>query len=266
VTILSVGEAAGAGLVASVGLMVAVWLVSLVRRDASLIDRFWGLGFVVLAWLYRLTAPPGVSWEGWLLVGLVTVWGLRLSVYLTWRNWGCGEDPRYRAMRQAAGESFPLRSLVTVFLLQAGLLWGISLALLPGVRAGRSPDRLLVVAGVTLWMVGFAFESVGDWQLARFKADPAHRGRVLDRGVWRWTRHPNYFGDACLWWGFFACSAAAGGWWTAFAPVLMNVLLLRVSGVALLERGLVETKPAYRDYVARTSAFIPRPPKRVPGR
>ncbi len=264
-TTLSAGEAAVAGLAGSVGLMGAVWLASLVRRDASLIDRAWGLGFVVAAWLYRLTAPPGGSWEGWLLVGLVTVWGLRLSAYLTWRNWGRGEDPRYRAMRQAAGRSFPLRSLVTVFGLQAVLLWIISLALLPGARAGGRPERWLVGAGVALWMVGFVFEALGDWQLARFKADPSTRGRVLDRGVWRWTRHPNYFGDACLWWGFFACSAAAGGWWTVFAPALMNVLLLKVSGVALLERGLVESKPAYRDYVARTSAFIPRPPKRAAG-
>jgi steroid 5-alpha reductase family enzyme len=251
------------GLVVTLSLMTLVWVGSLIKRDASIIDVFWGLGFVLLAWLYVSLTEPSTA-RSHLLAILVTLWGVRLSAYILWRNWGKGEDYRYRAMRESDPGSFARRSLFTVFWLQALLLWAISMPLLQAARsAGPAGLAPLDVLGLACFLVGFSFEAGGDWQLARFKRDPANRGRVLDRGFWRYTRHPNYFGDAAVWWAFFCFAAATpGGYWTIFSPVLMTFLLLRVSGVALLERGLREAKPGYRDYVERTSAFFPWFPRR----
>jgi len=195
---------------------------------------------------------------------LASVWGLRLSGYITWRNRRRGEDRRYAAMRERHGPRFAVRSLFTVFLLQALLLWVIAFPLFAAVRgewAGAAAVPL-AAAGSAIWLAGFLFESLGDLQLARFKRDPANRGRVLDRGLWRYTRHPNYFGDILVWWGLYLVACARGGWWTAFAPALMTVFLARVSGVTLLEKQLVESRPGYRDYIRRTSALIPRPLRR----
>ncbi len=254
-------HAALAGLGATLALVTLVWLVSLAKRNVSIVDVFWGLGFVVLAWLYRATAPDP-TFRALLVSLLGTVWGLRLSGYILWRNWGRGEDYRYRDMRQRRGARFPVVSLWTVFWLQGVILWVVALPIFAAARAAGPPGlTLLDAAGVTLFAVGLWFETVGDLQLARFKADPANRGKVMDRGLWRFTRHPNYFGDAVVWWGFFAFAAATGAWWSAVGPALMTVLLLRVSGVSLLERGLAESKPGYRAYIERTSAFVPWFPK-----
>ena len=249
------------GLLAVLGLASVVWLVSLVRRDASLADVFWGLGFVALAWLYR-DLGDAESLRAALVPALVTIWGARLSAHILWRSRGRGEDPRYAAMRRRWGARFPLVSLFTVFWLQAAVLWIVALPLLQ-VQTAPAAWSWLDGLGVALFVAGFAFEAVGDLQLLRFRADPANRGRVLDRGLWRYTRHPNYFGDATLWWGL-GCLALAtpGGAWTLAGPALMTFLLRRVSGVTLLEKGLHETRPGYRDYVTRTSPFFPRPPRR----
>ena len=253
------------GLLVALGLTTLVWLVSLIKRDASIIDIFWGLGFVTLAWFYRSRVPIE-SFRQTLVPLLVTLWGLRLATYIFWRNRGQGEDYRYAAMRQKWGSRFPLLSLFIVFWLQGFLFWLIGMPLLQ-VQVCRQPTgwSWLDLLGLTLFAVGFFFEAVGDWQLARFKADPTNKGKVLDRGLWRYTRHPNYFGDATLWWGFgcFAFATTAG-LWTLFSPILMSLLIIKVSGVALLEKGLTEAKPQYRDYVRRTSAFLPRPPRRLP--
>jgi len=250
------------GLAAVLGMMTLVWVASLLKRDASLVDVFWGLGFVVVAWIdLLLCQSPDL--RGRIVVGLVTLWGLRLSLYILWRNRGHGEDYRYREMREKRPGTFAVWSLFVVFWFQALLVWGIA-APLYQVQRGTGSDRLgpLDILALALFAVGFAFEAGGDWQLARFKADPNNRGQVMDRGFWRYTRHPNYFGDAVVWWSFFCFAAATpGGWWTVYAPVLMTVLLMRVSGVTLLEKKLQETKPAYRDYAERTSAFIPWPPR-----
>ena len=249
------------GLAVAAGLMILVWLASLVRRDASLVDRVWGLGFVLLGWFYFAVAPHR---HNALAALLVTVWGLRLSAYLAWRNWGRGEDRRYAAMREKHGRRFAVVSLFTVFLLQALLMWIIAFPLLPAARpadagwGGAAP----ALAGMIVWLTGLVFETVGDGQLARFKRDPQNRGRVLDTGLWRYTRHPNYFGDMLVWWGLYLVAAASGGWWTLFSPLLMTLFLARVSGVTLLERHLQETRPGYRDYVRRTSALVPLPPRR----
>ena len=253
------------GLVVALGLLTLVWVGSVVRRDASLVDRFWGAGFVVLAVYYWTTAEAASVQSGTasaVVLGLVALWGVRLSGYLTWRNWGHGEDYRYQAMRQKTGPKFWWTNLLTVHYLQAVIMWFVSLPLLAGLQGQASIRHPLVWLGFVLFAVGFYFEAAGDWQLTRFRANEANRGRVLDSGVWRYTRHPNYFGDACLWWGFYGIAVAADGGWTVLSPLVMTGLLLKVSGVALLEKKLVETKPQYRDYVARTSSFLPMPPRR----
>ncbi len=250
------------GLGAALALMTLVWLASLPKRDASIIDAFWGPGFALLAWWYFARGPQeGV--RQLLVPVLVSLWGLRLALFIAWRNRGLGEDYRYAAMREKYGAKFPWLSLVIVFWLQAVLLWLIAMPLLQVQSTARPPGLTWLDAlGLTFFSVGFFFETVGDYQMARFKADPDNRGKVLDRGLWRTTRHPNYFGDATLWWGL-SCFALAtpGSAWILVSPILMTFLLLRVSGVALLEKGLRKTKPAYAEYERRTSAFFPWPPK-----
>jgi steroid 5-alpha reductase family enzyme len=244
--------------------MLLLWFASLRLRDASIVDSFWGLGFVIAAWSYFALTPDGYLGRKWLVVALVTIWGLRLSVHIFLRNRGKGEDFRYQQWRQEHGARWPLRSLFQVFFLQGFLMWVISNPLLAAQQAA-TPDRLtaLDLLACLVWLVGFIFEAAGDHQLARFRADPANRGKVLDMGLWRYTRHPNYFGDAAQWWAFgLLALATPGGYWTLYSPLLMTLLLLRVSGVTLLEKSLAETKPAYRDYVRRTSSFFPWFPRR----
>lgn len=252
--------AALAGLALTLGLMALIWVASLRRQDASLVDRFWGLAFVVLIWWYAAALGSSGIVTALALV-LVTIWGARLSLYITWRNWGRGEDYRYRAMREAGGPGWARRSLVTVFALQGALAWVIAMPLLAIVAGTRPAQPILLALGLGCWAIGMLFEAGGDWQLARFRADPVRRGAVLDTGLWRYTRHPNYFGDAMCWWGYFLLAASVGGWWTIGSPILMTVLLMKVSGAALLERNLTGTKPAYREYIRRTSAFWPRSPR-----
>jgi len=253
---------AAMALAAVVVMMTVVWVFSVGKRDASIIDIFWGLGFILVAWIYFWLSEASTA-RKCLIVALVTLWGLRLSLYILWRNWGKAEDYRYRAMRAKDPRGFPLRSLYSVFWLQAILLWAISMPLLQAQRAATPTGLVwLDLLGLVFFVIGFVFEAGGDWQLARFKADPANRGKVLNRGFWRYTRHPNYFGDAMVWWGFFLLAAATpGSLWTIYSPIVMTLLLLRVSGVALLEKGLKESRPGYQEYVERTSAFFPWFPK-----
>lgn len=249
-----------------VAVMVALWLLSLARRDVSIVDIWWGPGFALLACVaFALAGTPGP--RGALLVGLTSLWGLRLGLHLFWRNHGQDEDPRYARMRRHHGARFPWISLATVFGLQGLLQWFVSLPLqVAQLVPGGAPFGVLDALGVALFATGLFFETVGDLQLARFRADPANQGRVMDRGLWRYTRHPNYFGDCLVWWGLFAIALATpAGWLTIASPLAMTWLLLRVSGVALLERSLVRTRPAYRDYIESTSAFLPRPPRRSRG-
>jgi steroid 5-alpha reductase family enzyme len=243
------------------GLMIALWLVSLARRDASIIDPFWGAGFAVVAWITGGLNGPHQA-RTWWLIGLTTLWGLRLAAFLWWRNRSHPEDRRYAAMRAHHGPRFWWVSLFTVFLLQAVLLWFVSLPIqIAGVVNSGAPLGWLDAIGTVLYLVGLFFESVGDWQLARFKADPANRGRVMDRGLWRYTRHPNYFGDFCVWWGLYLIASAGGAWWTIGSPLLMSILLLKVSGVTLLESTIADRRPDYAAYQARTNAFFPGRPK-----
>jgi steroid 5-alpha reductase family enzyme len=242
--------------------VVLLWLVSLRLRNASIIDLFWGFGFVVIAWVAWLVLTSGGGSRRRLLLVLATAWGLRLAGYLTWRNTGKGEDFRYRAMRERWGPRFPLVSLVTVFLLQAVLMLVVSLPVQAGMLTGGAVG-IAGVIGVVLWAAGVVFETIGDLQLARFKRDPANRDIVMDRGLWRYTRHPNYFGDFCVCWGFYLIALTAATWWTAAGPLLMSFLLLRVSGVSLLEKDIGSRRPGYAEYVRRTNAFFPGKPKEV---
>ena len=277
------GAILAANAAAAAALFAVLWLASLRLRNASIVDPFWGAGFVL------------VAWTTWCLVGrplggplvlavLVTIWGLRLSLFLAWRNWGHGEDRRYRAMRDYHGARFWWVSLGTVFGLQAAILWFIALPLQFGIGNAASPAVIepmktsgladsgvfpwpsgmglgLAFLGMAVWLAGLVFESLADWQMARFQADPAHRGRVLSTGLWRYSRHPNYFGDACVWWGLYLVAASLGAWATVASPIAMTFLLLKVSGVSLLEKTIVDRRPEYTDYIRRTNAFIPGPPR-----
>ena len=245
------------------GLMLGTWVVSLRLRDASIVDVVWAMGFVLVAWIgFALADGPLV--RKLLVAVLVTVWGVRLSAHMLRLRRGHGEDFRYRAMRVRHGRRFPIVSLFTVYGLQAVGMWAVSLP----VQAAQqlpSPSGLTWwdLAGVALWSVGMAFEVGGDRQLARFRADPANRGKVMDRGLWRYTRHPNYFGDFCVWWGLFLVALSAdGALWEAIAgPLTMTLIFTKVFGVPLMEGHLSRTKEGYADYVRRTSAFFPCPPR-----
>ncbi|HNT76378.1 MAG TPA: DUF1295 domain-containing protein [Anaerolineae bacterium] len=245
------------------GLMTVLWLVSLALKNSSIVDIFWGTGFVITAWAAFLITPGGVAARKVLICGIVTVWGLRLSLHLLIRNWSKPEDFRYQKWRKEAGPSWWWKSFFKVFFLQGVIMWIVAAPLLAA-QIGVRPRQLtwLDFLAILLWLVGFFFEAVGDWQLARFKANPVNKGKVLDTGVWRYTRHPNYFGDAMQWWAYYLIALAAGGWWTIFSPILMTGLLLRVSGVTLLEKSLKETKPGYKEYAERTSEFIPWFPRK----
>lgn len=243
--------------------MLGLWVASVRLRDASIVDVYWGPGFAVIAW--TAVAVAGASPRGLLAAALATAWGGRLGVHLARRRRGLGEDRRYAAMRSAHGDRFPLVSLFTVFLLQAALLWIVSLPLQAAAAAGGRPGAL-DAAGAALCLAGLAIEAVADAQLARFLGRPNSRGRVMDEGLWGWSRHPNYFGDSVVWWGLGLVGAAAGAPWTLVGPIVMTALLVKVSGVALLESTIGARRPGYAEYAARTSAFLPWPPRRSSGR
>lgn len=252
-------HAAALGFAAGLAIAVAVWAASVALRDVSIVDSAWS----ALVW-----APAGVAlWalpqpgpRAAVVLGLAAVWALRLAAYITWRHRGQDEDHRYRAIRARNEPHFAWKSLYLVFGLQAMLAWVVALPLL-GALASPAPWGWLDAVGIALFVLGFAIEAVADAQLARFKADPGNRGRVMAGGLWRYSRHPNYFGEFCLWWGLWLVAASAGAWWTVVSPLLMSVLLLKVSGVVLLERDIGERRPAYRHYAARTSAFFPWRPR-----
>ncbi len=249
-------------LAAAAALMTAGWLVSLAIRNVTVVDSLWGVGFVLIAWI-TFGLSEGYPGRSRLVAVLTTLWGLRLCAYLTWRNWGKGEDPRYGSWRRASGDRFWIVSLFKVFWLQALFLWVISMVVqIPQVPGEPAHFTAWDAAGALLWAVGFFFEAVADAQLARFKADPGNKGRVMDRGLWRYSRHPNYFGESLIWWGLFLIALSVpGGAWTVISPAVISLVLLKMTGVALTERTIVETRPAYRDYQRRTSAFIPWFPK-----
>ena len=248
----------GVALGALLAVGAAAWLVSLRTRDVSFVDSLWSLFFVVAAAVFAAFAQP-LGARAMLVLALVAAWALRLGVHITLRNWGAPEDHRYQAIR-AKNEPFWIKSLYVVFGLQALLAGLVALPLMPAILQRVELGWIDVVATL-LWVTGFYFEAVGDLQLTRFKRDPGSAGKVLDTGLWRYTRHPNYFGDFCVWWAFYLFAVAAGGWWSVASPLVMSALLLKVSGVALLEATITQRRPEYAEYVRRTPAFFPGPPK-----
>lgn len=258
-----------------------LWLRSLKTKNVSVVDIYWGLGFAIVAivsglgvWLsifqsetsaHQSGSTPGFGRLSLMQIGLacmVVLWGTRLATYLAIRNGGKPEDYRYAAMRKNWGNRFELRSLFTVFILQSVLIWFISLPVQLAM-IGRVEETIRFGIGGLIWLTGFLFESIGDWQMYRFKQDQSNRGKVMNRGLWRYTRHPNYFGDFLIWWGIFIVAAQPGSWWwTILCPSLMSFLLLRVSGVTLLESSLKSRIEGYEEYIRQTSSFFPRPPKK----
>jgi steroid 5-alpha reductase family enzyme len=250
----------GLGLIISI--LTLLWLYSLVIRDSSIIDTFWGVGFAILAWFYCYAQPEAWTPRNVLLCSLVTIWGLRLGLHIGIRNHGKGEDYRYQQFRQQGGKHYWWVSYLRVFVMQGFLMWIIAAPLLIA-QTYRGNLTSLDYLSIAIWLVGFLFEFIGDWQLAHFKQNPQNKGKVMDKGLWKYTRHPNYFGDTLLWWGYFGLSLSApGAWLYIFSPILMSFLLMQVSGVTLLEKSLVKSKPQYQDYIRKTSAFFPMLPKK----
>lgn len=237
----------------------AGWLLSLPLRNVSIVDIMWSLMFLLASITYAMAhVAPGP--RAWLVIGLVSLWSIRLAAFIGWRNFGKDEDFRYQKIRANNEPGFAVKSVYLVFGLQAGLAWVISLPLLAAINS-TTPLGWLDALGVMLWFIGLVFEAGGDWQLSRFKGDPVNRGKVLDTGLWRYTRHPNYFGDFCVWWGFFLIALSSGAWWSVVGPLVMSILLLKVSGVALLEKYIADRRPDYNAYIQRTNAFFPGPPR-----
>ena len=243
--------------------MSILWVISIILKNVSIVDLFWGFGFVITSTFYFLCTNGNENRKLLILI-LVACWGLRLSVYLSWRNRGKGEDFRYVQFRQKYGENrYWWISFFQVFLLQGILMWLISAPLLAAqFYGGNNSLGFMDFLGILLWGTGMLFESGGDIQLARFKAIPENKGKVLDRGFWRYTRHPNYFGDSVVWWGFGLICLSAGSYLPLLGSLLMTVLIIKVSGVALLEKSLKTAKPEYKEYIRKTSSFLPWFPRK----
>ncbi len=244
---------------AIIAVAIAFWVISLVRNDVSTVDSLWSLMFLVMLGIY-LSVADTAGPRAWLVLLMVAVWAIRLSAFITIRNHGEPEDHRYQTIRQNNEPNFRFKSLYIVFGLQALLAGFIALPLIFA-ASGTAPLNWLDFVGIALWLLGMYFEVVGDHQLKKFRDNRDNHGKVLNSGLWALTRHPNYFGEFTLWWGYYCLALAAGGWWTIFAPLLMTVLLLKVSGVSLLESNISERRPAYAEYVKTTNAFFPGWPK-----
>jgi steroid 5-alpha reductase family enzyme len=249
-------------LLAAFGMMSLCWLASLALGDVSIVDILWAPAFAVVGWLCAGLAPV-TGPRGWMVLGLVTLWAVRLGSHILarWLRHG-REDYRYAAIRAKRGPNFPLTSLFWIFWLQALLLWIISLPLQAAVGAAAPLNGFDWLGGV-IALSGIVIEAVADAQLTRFRARPAGGADVLDTGLWAWSRHPNYFGDFLLWWGIWIVAVAGGApLWTALGPIVMSALLLHYSGAGLMEDTIAVRRPAYREYTKRTSLFFPWPPRR----
>ncbi|MBD3647963.1 MAG: DUF1295 domain-containing protein [Pseudomonadales bacterium] len=239
-----------------------LWAVSVVIRDASIIDIFWGFGLVLCNFVTLALGDDHIAPRQWLVHALVTLWGLRLSIHLLIRNAGTGEDPRYRKWREEGGPNWWIATWYRIYLLQGAILLVVAApVIVVNQDSPQPPLGWLDFIGVLVWLGGFLFEVIGDQQLVNFKRDPENQGKVMDRGLWRYTVHPNYFGDATQWWGLWLIVAGApGGFWTFVGPLLMTLVFIRVSN-GVLERALSRKRPGYDDYILRTSRFVPMPPK-----
>ena len=249
------GEVMSSAAIGIVALMLSTWVISLIKKNASIVDIVWGLGFVLVAWISRAVAD-GDNARQWLLTVMTSVWGLRLGIYLLWRNSGHGEDFRYRSMRKHWGPRFPLISLVTVFGLQGTLMWIVSLPVQLGQSDATPKIGPLAVIGVLVYLIGLFFEVVGDAQLARFKADSANAGKVMDQGLWKFTRHPNYFGEIMMWWGIFIFALILGlPIYFIVSPLTITAVLYFIS-TPILEKKMSE-REEWEEYAKATPMLIP---------
>jgi steroid 5-alpha reductase family enzyme len=228
------------------------WMLSLITDKVSHVDSMWSLFFLLAGYSVALLNYE-LSPRIWLVLTLLTIWSVRLCIHIAWRN---------VVIRQNNEPNFWFKSIYIVFGLQAVLAWIISLSIY-GALDGDTSFKALDYIALVLVLFGLYWEIVGDYQLSRFKANPVNKNAVLNTGLWRYTRHPNYFGECCVWWGFFLFALAAGAWWAIISPILMTLLLLKVSGVSLLESTITERRPAYLHYIKTTNAFIPGMPKHV---
>ena len=247
-----------AGLTAAIGAAIGTWLLSILLRDVSIADAVWPLLFALMATIYVLMAPE-VGTRSYLVFFLVTLWASRLGSFVLRRNWRMPEDRRYQRMRHANAPGFWMKSLYMVFGMQAVLAWIISLPLL-GAMLGSSPIGSLGFAGTVACTLGIALEAIADQQLSSFKSNPANRDQVLTSGLWRYSRHPNYFGEICIWWGFFLIALDVGAWWSILSPLLLTYLI-RWMSVAVLETNICERRPGYRHYIRWANALVPTPPR-----
>ena len=244
-------------------LMVILWLISIPLKNVSIVDAFWGMGFVVVNATYFILEPHSYT-RTIVVLALVSIWGIRLSAYLFKRNYGKEEDFRYQEFRRHYGVNrYWWVSFFQVFILQGSLIMIVSLPLF-GIYGETANNELNSIDYIALlcWCIGFLFESVGDYQLTKFKKNPANKGAILKTGLWRYTRHPNYFGDATVWFSFGLFSVASGGYWHFIGALVMIYLIIKISGVAMLEKSLKKTKPGYKEYVESTNTFIPWFPKK----
>jgi steroid 5-alpha reductase family enzyme len=238
--------------------MFAAWLLSLPLRSVAIVDVFWGMAVASagLTWLLQADGSP----RGALAVLLAVLWATRLALHILWRSRGKPEDRRYREIRARNEPNFAFKSLYLVFALQAVLAWLIAAPLF-GAALSTGPLGLPDLAAALLWLAGFLIQASADLQMVRFQQRPDADRAVMNQGLWRYSRHPNYFGEALMWWSLWLIAAAGGAWWTFFGPLLLTFLLLRVSGVALTEKDIASRRPEYQDYIRRTSAFVPLPPR-----
>jgi steroid 5-alpha reductase family enzyme len=249
---------------AVVVVLAVTFAVALRQGRHAVVDVAWGLGFVAVAGTsFVVSSGHGDDVRRWLVLLLTALWGVRLAGHIALRSRGHGEDPRYAELLDRAPGSRTAYALTRIYLTQGVVLWFVSLPLQVAAFETPGPNAATWV-GVAVWAVGLFFEAVGDHQLSRFRGDPASSGRVLDTGLWRYTRHPNYFGDACVWWGLSLVAFSAWpGIITVLSAVVMTWLLARGTGKPLLEKGMSARRPGYDDYVRRTSGFVPLPPRRA---
>lgn len=237
------------------------WVVSLYRSNVTHVDSMWSLFFAIAAITYT-SQTDALSTRAMLMLCLLLLWALRLSAYLTWRNWGPHEDHRYAEIRQNNSPNFAFKSIYIIFGFQTLLAWVISLPIL-GSALSTASINILDIIGAAVFLCGLACETAADWQLTVFKRSHANKGRVLNTGLWRYSRHPNYFGECMVWWGLYLIALAGGAWWAFPSAVFITFLLLKVSGVALLEKNIAVRRPEYIDYIRSTNAFIPGKPREI---
>ena len=235
---------------------VILWIASRIKRDVGIVDSFWSLMILAASACFLYFGDTVLSERGVLVLILLSIWSIRLAAHITWRNWGQPEDSRYQDIRKNNQPYFEWKSLYIIFLLQAFLAVIVAMPLMSIFNSSEAINIIDVIA-LTLWSFGMIFEVISDLQLARFKSVPSNHGKVMNTGFWRYSRHPNYFGEFCIWWAFFLFAVASGYWWSIISPLLMTILLLKVSGVSLLESTITERRPDYASYIRTTNAFFP---------